>query len=675
MAKDQTPPQPEPEINQEIKEIMGPPPEEAEPQGVAYKEPEDSSSAPTGPPEVESEASHDTDAITIAEPDSNAKQEPSEVSDVAAEINKQFVEQVESVPDTETVDQTDTLSDPSYDAAVSDIVVKESDDLLAAEDAKTIEPAPAKKTSRIARFFSTFWHSKRAKKIVAAVVIVGIVGLMVVPTTRYAILNTLGVRAGLSLKVVDSKSGIPIKNVEVSAGGQTGATDDNGSVSLSNVLLGKTQLVLAKRSFATTSQPIVIGWGSNPYTDPFQMTPTGSSYNFIVTDWLSDKPIAKAEVSDGESTAVTDDSGKATLIVQPTDKDLVLTIKAPDYRTQSITIATTDTSEKAVSLVAGKPEVFVSKRSGKFDVYKRDVDGTNETVLLPGNGNEQDPLGLLVHPDATVAAFVSSREGKRDVNGYLLSNLYMIDIAAKSVTKVPGTESAQIQLIDWVEDKLIFVKVAAGQSAATAGRQRIASYDYKQEKQTEIAAANYFNDIEVLKGKVYYAPSSAGSVIGDAAQLFRANTDGSAKATLLNKEVWTTYRVTYDKLQANAADNKWYEQNLGESKMNVMSGAPATPTHRIYVDAPNGEKTVWIDDRDGKGVLILQDLKASGDKVVLSKGGLGYPVRWLSDKHILVRVSNSQETADYVINLDGGEAQKIGDVTNTSPVNRWYYYR
>jgi hypothetical protein len=108
-----------------------------------------------------------------------------------------------------------------------------------------------------------------------------------------------------------------------------------------------------------------------------------------------------------------------------------------------------------------------------------------------------------------------------------------------------------------------------------------------------------------------------------------------------------------------------------------MTGAPASPAHRIYADNPTGDKTVWVDNRDGKGVLILQDVKNSNnpDKVIFSKGGLGYPIRWLSDKLLLVRVSNSQETADYILNIDGGDAQKVGDVTNTSTTNRWYYYK
>lgn len=665
MAKQELPLKPDnDDVDEEVKAIMGPIPERA--LANSADEINENPVEPSGPPIL----------------DDTPIEEVSEVSRVAEQVNSELSAQheLDGVHETPKPEAGTDLNedDPAVDAAVADIIAKESDEILAAEDAKkAAEETPKRQKHGIGHFFSAWWHNKRARMLTLAAIAAALLGLALLPSSRYTILNAVGVRAGVSLQVIDSKYGLPIKNAEVVAGGQKATTDNSGRVSLSNVKLGKTQLVIAKRSFATVNQAIIVGWGSNPFNDPLQMTPTGSAYSFVVTDWLSGKPVAKAEVSDGESTALTDDKGKVTLTIQPTDKDITLTVKGKDYRIEKLTISATDKDEKPIKLVAGKPEIFVSKRSGKYDIYRRDVDGTNESVLVGGTGSEQDPLGLLVSPDGATAAFVSTREGKRDSGGYLLSNLYMVDVNTKTVTKVTSTEAAQIQLIDWVGDKLVFVRIAAGPSAATAGRQHIIAYDSKLEKQNELANANYFNDVEVYKGQVYFAPSSGGGAGSAAAQLYRINTDGSSKTVLLDKEVWVTYRTTYNKIQANAVDNKWYEQSLGDNKMTAMSGAPASATHRIYVDSPNGEKTVWVDNRDGKGVLILQDVKnpSTPDTVLVSRGGLGYPIRWLSDTHILMRISNSQETADYVINIAGGDAQKVGDVTNTASTSRWYYYK
>jgi hypothetical protein len=93
------------------------------------------------------------------------------------------------------------------------------------------------------------------------------------------------------------------------------------------------------------------------------------------------------------------------------------------------------------------------------------------------------------------------------------------------------------------------------------------------------------------------------------------------------------------------------------------------------VNSPGDSNSLYVDIRDGKGVLSIQDLKNNTEKVLYSKGGLGYPIRWLNDKNILFRVSNSQETADYVLNIDAPNPIKVTDVTNTSTTSRWYYYR
>ena len=661
MAKHETPPPANDEvIDDDIKKLMGLPPEEASPALDPVSEKE--AITPAGVPEL-------TESSAAA------------IDELASEINQQIekTQEAASLPESEEKDtdtpseviddvndQTDTLTD--VDEVVDDIIAKDSDDLLAAEDAKVAAFQPVKQKRGIRHFFSTWWHSKRARSITLLILVIAIATIVIIPFTRYKILNLFGVRASISLQVVDEKSGFPIKNVEVTAGGASSLTDDNGKTTLYNVLLGKTQLELKKRSFSTVDQTIVVGWGSNPFVDPFQMQAVGTSFTFVITDALSGKPVDKATVTDGESIAVSGSDGRAILTLQPNADEIAVTIKSGDYRDEKTTIPVTNKEDIKVLLYPAKPDVFVSKRSGKYDLYKRDIDGQNEAVLMAGNGNEQDSIGLLVHPDAQVAAYVTTRDGKRNKDGYLLSNLYLVDVTAKTASKVDGTESEQIQLIDWIGNSLIFVKIVAGPSGNTAGRQKIISYDIKQGKATEIASANYFNDVEVFNDKVYYA-------INGSPQLVRIEADNSAKTVILNNETWTMYRTTYDKLLANTVGNKWFEQTFGEATMKQISGAPANPTHRIYVDNFSSTYSVWRDVRDGKGVLLLHDIKNPGeDKVIATASGLNYPIRWLSDKHLILRISTPQETADYVLNIEGGTMKKIGDVTNTAATNRWYYF-
>jgi hypothetical protein len=638
------------QVDPEIAEIMGPLPEEAMPR----------MNADTDKPEID-----------IQQKINQVLESPETEGDARGNGSDDFKDGDKR--DRESADET---ADEKTDQAVKDIIARESDDLLKVEDEKKDNPNKVQSghLSKIKRLFNAWWNNKLLRNISILIIVVAILAVALIPVSRYSVLNAVGVRASTSLSVIDSKSGKPIKDVEITIAGVASKTGKDGKAVISGIKLGKTELVLKKRSFTPKQQSIVVGWGSNPFIDPFQLNPVGTQYSFTITDWLSNKPIEKAEVTDGDSVAVAGKDGKATLIIEPKEDSIKLKIKAEGYREETIQIGSNDKIDKSIKLTPSRPDVFVSRRSGRYDLYKRDADGKNETVLLVGTGSEQEDISILVHPTANIAAFVSSREGKRNKEGYLLSNLYIVDLNAKTVSKVEATESEKIQLIDWIGDKLVFVKVAAGPSGATASRQRIVTFDYKQEKQAEPASSNYFNDVEVFNQKIYYAPGSSG-VANAAAQLFKINPDGSSKTSLINKETWVMFRSNYNTLQISAVNNLWYELNISDAKITSLPGSPASPTHRIYIDSSDTNSSLWVDNRDGKGVLILQDLKANTEKVLYSKGGLGYPIRWLNSKNVLFRITNSQETADYVLNIDGGNPVKVSDVTSTSSTNRWYYYR
>jgi hypothetical protein len=123
-----------------------------------------------------------------------------------------------------------------------------------------------------------------------------------------------------------------------------------------------------------------------------------------------------------------------------------------------------------------------------------------------------------------------------------------------------------------------------------------------------------------------------------------------------------------------SVQDDWYEYNLDENRVLAADGPPASQATRVYIDGPQNERSLWIDQRDGKGALIVYDKKATEDKTVKTQSGLTYPLRWINSSTVIYRINTDQETADYVVNLDDGEAKKIVDVTNTGGIDRWYYY-
>ncbi len=603
---------------------------------------------------------------------------------------KEILAEEPSEMQTEEAQESEPLEAESE--APGDVPETTDDELLknnaVSEDtAKSDNKKPGLGTN-IKAAIALWWANKKLRNITIGCFAVIVIALLAVPPSRYFIFNNLSVRASASMQVLDESTTLPLKNVQVELGGSSGLTDDNGKVTLRHVKLGRSQIVISKRAFAPKSRSYIVGWGSNPL-DGVSLKPVGTQYIINVRDFLSDKPVAKAQAesaidytpmagasspdieSSNQANAQSDDKGKIVLTTEQTgDQPFTVTIMAKGYRDETLTINPDDKRDHFVKLVPGRKEVFVTKRSGKYDIYTVDVDGKNEKLLLAGTGTEQEGMVLVPHPTDEVAAYVSTRDNTRNSDGYVLSTLVLVDLNTGQTTKV--AQSERVQIVDWVGDRLVYVQVAAGASAANPRRERLISYDYKENSSVELAATNYFNDILAATGNVYYASSSAYQPTGNVG-LFRVNANGSNRTNILKSEVWNIFRTSYDDLSLSVGQN-WYNHQIGATTASKANGAPAVLKTRVYIDNPDDKNSLWVDNRDGKGALLLYSQADKKDKTLRNQSGLQYPVRWLNATTVVYRIKTDQETADYVMSIQGGEPRKLGDVTNTAGVSAWYYY-
>ena len=577
----------------------------------------------------------------------------------------------------EAKDVPDNPDDPSLDKAVDDIVASETDELLAMEDAQNAEVS-AKKPKKPAGVsfgdrISEFFHHPRMKWYVLGLVALLILAAAVVPYSRYFVLNTAGVRVSSNVEVIDEATLQPLKNVKVTFGTQSAMTDANGKADVTGIKQGSTTMTIEKSAYATVSATKVLGWGSNPLGQ-FKLTPTGNKYTFMVTDYLSGKGIATAAATSGKGDAEADKNGKIVLVLDTKDDATNLSVKimATGYRDETVNLTANNKATQNIKMVPARKDVFVSKRSGKYDVYTVDVDGKNPQRIVAGTGLERDDIALVNHPTDKISALADTRENVRNSDGYLLTTLYTVDQESGELKKVDQSE--RIQIIGWTGDeRLVYVKIVAGTSANNPQRQRLISYNTKKSGDSkELASSNSFNDILMINDKVYYAPSSAfqsANGIG----LFRVNADNTGKVNVLNQEVYNIFRTDYSTLSLSVGSD-WYTYKLSGDTATKATSAPTTQLSHLFVDTSDGSHSLWVDQRDGQGVLLSHDIKANTDKVLVTKVGLKNPVEWLNDQYIIYRVSDSRETADYVINTAGGTPQKITDVTDAASITSWYYY-
>ncbi len=248
--------------------------------------------------------------------------------------------------------------------------------------------------------------------------------------------------------------------------------------------------------------------------------------------------------------------------------------------------------------------------------------------------------------------------------------MYVIDLNTNSPTLV--TRSEKIQVIDWIGNRLLFVQEAAGASANDPNRQRLVSYDVTTNSQKELASSNYFNDLVSAGGVIYYANSDSNQT--GQTGFFKINPDGTSRITILSQTVWSLFRTQYDHLTL-AVGQDWYDYKLGNVTVTKLPGAPSSQQNRVYQDDSTHTNSLWADSRDGKGVLLKYGIGDQKDTILRTQSGLGTPLYWLNDHYVVYRIQTDQETADYVLNIDGGQPRKISDVTKTDGLGQWYYYQ
>lgn len=604
----------------------------------------------------------------LLETDDDQSAEPALVAPVTDTLQQTPIADVEEdgLPDDELTNK-----------AVDEIIAEEGDVVLAAEDMvlqeENAEFTEADETEKSG--FRAFFTSAKFRWSLFLLLLIGLGAVGLVPKSRYFVLNSANVRSGLSVRVIDGTTQQPLKNVSVRAGGATTTTDSEGNASLSSVRLGPTKLVIEKRAFATIERDIVVGWGSNPLGE-FIADAVGVQYTLLIKDYLTGLPIDGAEASSGDGNAKADDTGKLVLTLDTAGSDeseqFDVEVTAPGYRQEVLSLSVSNKEEQGISMVPGKKHLFVSKRSGTYDVYRIDIDGKNEEKLVAGTGVERDDIALVPHQKESLAALVATRERAVNSSGYLLSTLYVVETDTGELTKIDQSE--KIQIVGWDTDgRLIYVKIASGASAIDPDRHRIVSVNTKNITDVkELASSNAFNDIVMAWGRVFYAPSNVFQETMTPGT-YVVNTNGENKQTILDQEAFALQRTTYDVLDISAGD-KWFQFKVDNPGTAISSTAPLTQTSRQYFDNIPRSRSLWVDQRDGKGVLLSYDMSTKQETVLTSQNGLKTPVYWLNDSVAVYRVQSSKETADYAVSVRGGEPQKISDVTNAAGVERWFYY-
>ena len=612
---------------------------------------------------VEDEPQEQSDQIDVDDDSSDTESEPEQEEQPDGELDKeQTIEEA-----LKSSEEGSDSSDSDLDNVVDEIVREESDEILEKSDEVSFAPESAKKDKssfgrKLLSFFKLLWVKKPIRYGLILVLFLAATTVILVPNTRYAALNLFGVRVSTSMTIVDSQTRLPLKNISVSIQDQEVLTTADGYASFEGLKLGESELAITKLGYADNVRNITLGWGSNPKGEQ-ELVATGERFTFMVKDWKSQKPIQNSEALTTENSALGDESGNITITVGEEDfSNVEIFIAAEGYRTEVFRAEDIFGQETEVLMVPSKKHYFVSNRDGDYDLYRIDLDGNNEELVLAATGDEREIPSAFVNPFRETVAFISSRDADKNDDGFALDGLFIFDRGSKEPKKI--TRSEQLQVVGWFGNRLVYSQVVEGTSRGNGERSKLFSYDVQTEERIELAAANYFNDVELVDDVVYYAVSSF-AVPQSLANLYSIKVDGTEKTEILNTQVWTIYRKNYTTLVFNAISQKWYEMPIGgepeESEKQILSS-------RSYAESTGGGLSSWVDVRDGKGSLYyINTSNPEDEKQVVSQPGLNSALYWTNDSTIVYRVISNSETADYVIGIDEDDPTptKITDITAT----------
>jgi hypothetical protein len=551
--------------------------------------------------------------------------------------------------------------------------------------AQPVKPPSKAAGSKLERFKN--WYGERKKWTVPATILLLIILLAAIPFSRYNLAG-LVLKNNLTLKVLDSETGTPVSGAVVRLGGLSVQTNSSGQATLHNIKVGHHQITLSKKYYKQTTVDELTPILKQKSVPSVPLVATGRQVKVTVTNLIDKQPIANAQVSVAGSTAKTDSNGTALVVLPADGSEQKATISAAGYNDAQTTIKVNSDqipNEKVNLTPAGKV-YFLSKLSGKVDVVKTNLDGTDRQTVLAGTGNEDDRnTVLLASRDWKYLALLSRRAGNNPT-------LYVINTGSDSLNTVESG-SADFTLTGWSGDNFIYTVSHNDVQLWRAGRQVLKSYNAITKKtlaldQTAASGSGNFDYLSQLIGNVYaydsqvyyimnwtaaYGSPSFSQLPSKQATFNLIKPDGTGKKAIRSFGLASGVQsadVTLDETIKNpnsielhifdGANDNFYTYADGQVKADPSMNTTNFfgKTYPTYLLSPSGNKTFWSEARDGKNTLFVGDQDGQNGKQIATLSDYN-TYGWYTDGYLLVS-KNSSEL--YVMDNAGKQAPvKISD--------------
>ena len=547
--------------------------------------------------------------------------------------------------------------------------------------------------------FKRFWTKyKTNKKLsIPLTIFILVVLILTIPLTRYKALG-LFIKKNFVITVLDNSTQKPVTNAQATLAGVSGTTDNNGKVIL-HAKVGKATLEITKNYYQNFNQSVMVGLSTTKNNLGISITATGRQAPVTVKNKITGKPIENAKITAAGAEVITDKDGAATIVVPVGADAQAAVISGNGFNDTKTTLKVTEDKVKAndFTLTPAGKIYFLSKASGKIDVVKTNLDGTDRQTVLAGTGNEsEDNTILMASKDWKYLALYSKRSGK-------LPKLYLIDTSNGSLINM-DEGNASFELTGWQGHNFIYaVKWRNNLELWQPKRNALKSYNADSRQinllyETTAYGSNDSNylseelgNIHVLSNAVLFdiywdlgSEASSNKIKNNKVSMFSISANGSNKVALKTIKLNGNDLYTYLESQAIKPEDVIYRANIEDLTGNpneyffkyengVISKSDTLKSedfydklYPTYLTSPNGQETFWSDSRDGGNTLLVGDANGDNSKAVAKLSEMD-AYGWFTDEYLLVSKDQSQL---YIMPRAGGKQLKISNYHR--PENPYY---
>jgi hypothetical protein len=562
----------------------------------------------------------------------------------------------------EQPDET-SLDDQATDEAVDDIAEKESDTILALEDAKRDKSAQLtnKKPSWKARL-SSFLKNKWTWTALALLLLI----IFAIPVTRYAVLG-LVIKEPVNITLIDSRTGTPVSGAGVKIDGVVAITGAGGKVHL-KAGVGRHTLLFSKQYYKSLSEPYFVSFKPSPEPQSFKLIATGRLVPITVLNRVTGQPLAGAEIKLKGTTARTNKEGRTYTALPTSASSYPADLRLNGYNPANITVMVTNQVVKANSfdLTPAGHIYFLSSAGGTINVDEANLDGSNSQIVLAGTGQENSSsIRLLASSDWRYLVLESSRSGGQPA-------LYLIDTSDNKVTEFDNS-GGNITLIGWSGHYFMYDLVNPNESNWQTGREAIKSYDADNmqlneldENQAEGSPGSYayqtFSNFNIVSGLVVYATqwNTGGTTYNTTGksdtiravsangqnkkdyQSFPANSTGSIEAQPYSPQ------GVYFSVAGSSGGAAYYNYDDQAVQTAGINSSTFNSNYPVYYVSPNGNQSFWTQLLGGQDAFFTGNNDAAYKKQIASLSGYS-SYGWYGNNYILL----SKNSRLYIMSSSG----------------------